>query len=191
MRRILFAVMLVFAVSTFSDAQTTTLTLLEDLSSKMATGTPFTAKDASSGKLCKGYVVTHPARRLLRPGSMILVFTDPIVPVTKDREGVFKGGNKMRLLKLGGSIAAGKLADDAVDGAIGATKARYFGTAISAAFMIFQKGGEAKLHAGDTIEVASRQWHQHAQVRPEALSTGKHPAISGSALDHRGCCDLR
>ena len=38
-----------------------------------------------------------------------------------------------------------QLADDALDGAIGATKARYFGTAISAAFMILQKGGEGGL----------------------------------------------
>jgi len=39
---------------------------------------------------------------------MILVFDDDVVPVTKDREGVFRAGNKMRLLKLGGSLAAAK-----------------------------------------------------------------------------------
>jgi hypothetical protein len=54
MRRILFSVILIFAVSTISAAQNTTLILLEGLSSKMSTGTPFTAKDASSGKLYKG-----------------------------------------------------------------------------------------------------------------------------------------
>jgi hypothetical protein len=43
-----------------------------------------------------------------------------------------------------------------VDGAIGATKARYVGFAVSALLIVFQKGEEAKLHAGDTIEVASR-----------------------------------
>ena len=59
----------------------------------------------------------------------------------------------MRLLKLSGSLAAAKLADDAVDGAIGATKARYVG----AALMLLQKGGEAKLHKGDTIEVEPRR----------------------------------
>lgn len=47
----------------------------------------------------------------------------------------------MRLLKLGGSLAAAKLADDAVDGAIGATKARYVGAAVSGALLAFQKGG--------------------------------------------------
>ncbi len=84
---------------------------------------------------------------------MILVFDDPLVAVTKDPEGVFRAGNKMRLLKLGGSLAAAKLADDAVDGAIGATKARYAGLAAGAVLMMLQKGGEAKLHKGDTIEV--------------------------------------
>src|ERR1700681_5104535 len=142
--------------SAMSAAQTTTVTLLEDLTSKLPTGTVFTAKDAA-GKVYSGHLVTHPARRLLRRGSMSLVFDEPVVPVTKDREGVFRAGNKMRLLKLGGSLAAAKLADDAVDGAIGATKARYVAIAASAALIIFQKGGEAKLHKGDTVEVEPRR----------------------------------
>jgi hypothetical protein len=86
--------------SAMSEAQTTTLTLLEDLSSKLPTGTAFTAKDAA-GKVYSGHLVTHPARRLLLRGSMSLVFDDPVVPVTKDPEGVLRAGNKMRLLKLG------------------------------------------------------------------------------------------
>ena len=63
----------------------------------------------------------------------------------------------MRLLKLGASLAAAKLADDTVDGTIGATKARYVGLAASAALMTFQKGGEAKLHKGDTVDVEPRR----------------------------------
>jgi hypothetical protein len=89
--------------------------LQEDLSSKLLTGTVFTAED-STRKIYHGHVVTHPARRLLRRGSMRLVFDDPVVPVTN--EGVVRAGNKKRLLKLGGSLAAAKLADDAVDGII-------------------------------------------------------------------------
>lgn len=152
MRRIGFLLTCLIAFGTISEAQTVTLTLLEDLSSKLPMGTAFAARD-TAGRVYKGHVVTHPARRLLRRGSMILVFDDPVVPVTKDREGVFRAGNKMRLLKLGGSLAAAKLADDAVDGAIGATKARYVAAGVSAALIIFQKGGEATLHKGDTIEV--------------------------------------
>jgi len=63
----------------------------------------------------------------------------------------------MRLLKLGGSLAAAKLADDAVDGAIGAGKARYVAIGVGAALIILQKGGEAKLHKGDTIDVEPRR----------------------------------
>jgi len=137
-------------------AQTETLILQEDLTSKLPTGTAFTAKD-SAGKIYRGHVVTHPARRLLRRGSMILVFDDPVSPVTKDPEGVFRAGNKNRLIKLGGSIAAAKIADDAVDTSIGASKARYVAMAVSAALIIFQKGGEAKLHKGDTVEVEPRR----------------------------------
>jgi tetratricopeptide (TPR) repeat protein len=64
---------------------------------------------------------------------MTLAFDEPVLRVTKDPEGVFRGGNRMRLLKLGGSLAAAKLADDAVEGAAGATKARYLGLAAGAA----------------------------------------------------------
>jgi hypothetical protein len=63
----------------------------------------------------------------------------------------------MRLLKLGGSLAAAKIADDAVDTSIGAAKARYVAIAAAAAMLAFQKGGEAKLHRGDTIEVEPRR----------------------------------
>jgi len=139
-------------------AQTTTLTLQQDLSSKMPSGTVFAGKNGA-GKLFKGHLVTHPARWFLRRGSMILVFDDPVVPVTSNKEGIFRGGNKVRLLKLAGSLAAAKLADDAVDSAIGATKARYVAAGVGAALILFQKGGEAKLHAGDTIDVEAREVH--------------------------------
>src|SRR5437870_10372681 len=142
------------ALSTIGEAQTVTLALQEDLSSELLTGTVFTAED-STRKIYPGHVVTHPARRLLRRGSMRLVFDDPVVPVTN--EGVVRAGNKKRLLKLGGSLAAAKLADDAVDGAIGATKTRYVGTGVSAALIIFQKGSEATLHNGETIDVEPRR----------------------------------
>jgi hypothetical protein len=153
MWRIVFSLTCLVALGACSEAQTTTLTLLEDVSSKLLTGTVFTARDAS-GKTYQGHIVTHPARRLLRRGSMRLVFDDPIVP-TKN-EGVFRAGSKMRLLKWAGSIAAAKLAGDTVDGTIGASKARYVATAVSSALIILQKGGEAKLHKGDSVDVEPR-----------------------------------
>jgi hypothetical protein len=155
MRARLAATLLILVLMATVAAQTTTLTVQQDLSSRMPSGSQFFAKD-TAGKLYRGHVVTHPARWFLRRGSMVLVFDEPVVPVTKDREGVIRAGNKMRLLKLGGSFAAGKLADDSVDGAIGATKARYVATTVAGALLLLQKGGEAKLHTGDTIEVAPR-----------------------------------
>jgi len=147
---------------TAARAQTTTLTLQQNLSSKMPSGSAFTATDGA-GKTYSGHLVTHPAKWFLRRGWMLLVFDEPVAPVTKDREGAFRAGNKMRLLKLGISIAAGKLADDSVDTAIGATKARYVAFAVAAGLILIQKGGEAKLHEGDTIEVAPRQAHEEQQ----------------------------
>jgi hypothetical protein len=116
MRRILFSVILIFAVSTISAAQNTTLILLEGLSSKMSTGTPFTAKDASSGKLYKGYVVTHPARRLLRPGSMI--HRPDCTCYERSRRGIQRW-KQDEVAEVGRLHRGRKLADDAVDGAIG------------------------------------------------------------------------
>lgn len=144
----------VIGVGVLGCAQTMTLTLQEDLNSRLPTGTQFTAKDAA-GKVYRGHLVTHPARRFLRRGSMRLVFDEPIVAVNTDNEGVFRAGNKMRLLKLGESIAAGKIVDDAIDSTIGATKARYVGIAATTSLIIFQKGGEAKLYKGDTVVVES------------------------------------
>jgi hypothetical protein len=168
MRTIGVLLALLISLAEIAEAQTVRLTLLDDLSSKLPTGATFTARDFS-GKLYHGHVVTHPARRLLRRGSMSLVFDDPVVPVTKEREGVFRAGNRMRLLKAGGSLAAAKLADDVVDGTIGATKARYVGSSVAAALIIFQKGGEATLHEGDTIE-----------VEPRRASSGTHADVTSA-----------
>jgi hypothetical protein len=165
MSRIGSLLICLLALGAISVAQTVTLTLQEDVSSKLPTGTVFTARD-SEGKVYRGHVVTHPARRLLRRGSMRLVFDDPVVPVAN--EGIVRAGNKKRLLKLGGSLAAAKLADDAVDGAIGAAKARYVAMAAAASLIILQKGDEAKLHKGDTLEVEAKRGPQ--QITPSAPS---------------------
>ena len=91
---------------------------------------------------------------MMRNGSMLLVFDEQVKPITNDPEGAFHAGNKVRLLKLGGSLGLAKLADDAVDSSIGAKKARFVGAAAAVGFLLFTKGEEARLHAGDTIEVS-------------------------------------
>jgi hypothetical protein len=151
--RLALGIILLVLLSHAASAQTVTLRLDSDLTSRMPTGTPFEAHD-NAGKVYHGHIVTHPARRMMRNGSMLLVFDEEVKPVTKDREGAYRGGNKVRLLKLGGSLALAKIADDAVDGAIGATKARYVGAAVGLGFLLFTRGQEAKLHSGDTLEVS-------------------------------------
>src|SRR5215467_10010582 len=69
--------------------KTVTLTLLDDLSSRLPSGTAFTERD-EAGKIYHGPVVTHPARRFLRRGSLIMAFDESVVPVTRDNEGVFR-----------------------------------------------------------------------------------------------------
>jgi len=110
---------------------------------------------------------------------MILVFDDPVAPVTKDPEGIFRAGNRNRLVKLGGSLAAAKIADDAVDTSIGASRARYVGMAVSAALIIFQKGGEAKLHRGDTVDVEPRREKPaEAELTPNnELASKRNPPL--------------
>ncbi len=58
-------------------AQTVTLRLDSDLTSRMPTGTRFEAKDGA-GKIYHGHLVTHPARRMMRNGSMLLVFDEEV-----------------------------------------------------------------------------------------------------------------
>jgi len=78
----------------------------------------------------------------------------------------------MRLLKLGASLAAAKLADDSVDGAIGAGKARYVGAVVALALIAFQKGGEVRLQRGDTFEVEpDREALRHRQSASQPAST--------------------
>jgi hypothetical protein len=75
----------VIALGAMSSAQKVTLVLQEDISSKLPTGTTFTARD-SAGKYYQGHVVTHNARRFLGRGSMSLVFDEPVVAVTRARK---------------------------------------------------------------------------------------------------------
>jgi hypothetical protein len=153
---------LLFTLAAPVFGQSVILRLTSDLSSKMPSGTLFEAKD-DNGRVYHGHIVTHPARRMLRNGSMLLVFDDEVKPVNKDREGMYHGSNKMRLLKLGGGLSVAKIADDCVDGTIGATKARYVGAAAATSVLLFMKGQEAKLHAGDTVEVAPDRQMQVGQ----------------------------
>ena len=91
-----------------NSAQNMTRVLQHDISSRLPSGTMFTAMD-SVGKVHCGHAVTPPARRFLRRGSMSLVFDEPALAVTEDSEGALRGGNKMRLLKLDSYTGCGEV----------------------------------------------------------------------------------
>lgn len=129
-----------------------TLTLLTPVSSKMPTGTAFQAKDESSGKIYEGYIVSRPAMRFSRRGSLVLRFADPVRTVDNGHEGVIKASRKKQLIVLGSMPLVAKVVDDSVDGIVGPNKSRYVALG-SLAFMALFKGGEVNLKPGYKVVV--------------------------------------
>jgi hypothetical protein len=141
---------LVVGLSASSLAQP--LTLLTPVTSKMRSGSEFRAVD-SAGKIYGGTVITRPARRFLRRGSVLLRFYDPVHVVNGDPEGVIRAGRKKQVILLGTTPLIAKIADDSVDGAIGGGKARFVALGAGILFMAVVKGGEVHLKPGDKLEV--------------------------------------
>ena len=118
----------------------------------MPSGSEFRAVDGH-GRIYVGTLITRPARRFLRRGSVLLRFYDPVHVVNSDPEGVIRAGRKQQLILLGSTPLIAKIADDSVDGAIGGGKARLVALGASILFMTFVKGGEVHLKPGDRLEV--------------------------------------
>jgi hypothetical protein len=135
-------------------ASAQTLTMLTEATSKMPSGTSFQARD-KSGHLYHGHLVCRRAGRLLRRGSMTLVFDDPLHVVNSDPEGIIRPRlSKKRLaLQLGGSALAGKVVDDSIDRSVAPWTARYIGLAVTVVAILWQRGSDAKLQPGDTVDV--------------------------------------
>src|SRR3954467_12974000 len=97
-RNLIVAILLMCVV-----APAQTLTMLTEATSKMPSGTSFQARD-ESGHLYRGHLVCRRAGRLLRRGSMTLVFDDPLHVVNSDPEGIIRPRlSKKRLaLQIGG-----------------------------------------------------------------------------------------
>jgi hypothetical protein len=127
------------------------------------------------GTILYGHVESVKARRPLRSGAMRLRFDRLVVPdgsviaahlfledtsskeTRTDREGVVRPTLDKRrlLLQLGGTALVAKVADDAIEEAAAASagSARWAGLVAGAAFLLVQKGREARLRPGDTLEV--------------------------------------
>jgi hypothetical protein len=118
----------------------------------MPTGSEFRAVDGV-GKVYAGTLITRPARRFLRRGSVLLRFHDPVHLVNSDPEGVIRAGHKRQIILVATTPLIAKIADDSVDGAIGGGKARFVALGASILFMALVKGGEVHLKPGDKLEV--------------------------------------
>lgn len=165
-----------------------TLSLLSAVSSKSLSGSTFRAYidrpvviqgcvTVPAGTIFEGHVQTHPARRMMRQGSMFMTFDRMILPdgkvqetdlhlvdadspgIKADSEGKLHPAlSKKRLaIQLGGTALTAKFADDLAEfaggTAVGAGSARLVGAGAAATFFVLQKGREVKLNAGDKLEV--------------------------------------
>ncbi len=151
----LFCAFLLFTVS----APAETGTLLTLATSRMPTGTAFRIRGNGSDIIYTGTLVTHPAKNFFRRGSLAFKFDQAhTTSLNNGPEGVFKKGRKKQVLVLGASSLAAKVADDSVDGTIGAGRARYVGAAAALAVMLFTNGGDVKLKPGFQVEIDSTSW---------------------------------
>jgi hypothetical protein len=127
------------------------------------------------GTLVEGHLETIPARRPMRRGALRMVFDRIKLPdgtvqparfelsstesnsAKTDNEGtVHPTVSKKRLaIQLGGTALVAKLADDLSEEVLATTagSARWYGLAGSTAFLLLQRGREAKLKPGEVIEV--------------------------------------
>ena len=162
------------------------LALLSQISSKSPSGSSFMARLEDPvelegkpvlprGTLVEGHLETISARRMMRRGSLRMIFDRIKLPdgtvqparfelssteseaAKTDSEGtVHPTVSKKRLaLQLGGTALAAKLADDLSEEALAtsAGSARWYGLAASTTFLLMQKGREVKLKPGELIEV--------------------------------------
>jgi len=166
---------------------TATIALLSEVSSKAPSGSAFLARLEAplgaaaqpllpKGTLLEGHLDTKPARRLLKAGSLRMIFDRVKLPdgtvqranisligirnnrnVKTDDEGTLRPTvSKKRLaFDFGGSLLIAKLADDIAEEAVSASvgQARLYGMAAGGVFLALQKGREVKLRSGDVIEV--------------------------------------
>ncbi len=149
-----------------------------------------------AGTTIEGHVESKPARRLMRPGSLFMTFDRVILPngevqpanlhlissesvaVKADSEGMLHPAiSKKRLaLQLGGTALTAKFADDLAEvvggTAVGAGTARFVGLGAAATFFALQKGREAKLRAGEKLEVEFGR--PAVPISPESVSPQNH-----------------
>jgi hypothetical protein len=149
------------------------------------------------GTVFEGHVEPTRARRMIRSGSLRLVFDRMVLPdgthwpanlaltsvqyqkVKTDAEGTIrpKRSKKRLLFQIGGALLIAKVADDISEvAAASVTKgfARVIGFGAAAGFVLLQKGGEVKVPEGTDIEV---MFGRDSELLPMGLTASPQPDI--------------
>jgi hypothetical protein len=164
------------------------LSLVNKVSSKLPSGSKFQARLERpvirngqtllpEGTVFEGHLETRHAHRIMRPGSVFMIFDQVLLPggrvqpinsnllsadskaVETDTEGRLHPAlsKKRVMIQLGGTALAAKFADDLAQiiggTAVSAGTARYIGLGAATIFFLIQKGREVNLRPGDLIEV--------------------------------------
>lgn len=129
-------------------AQAETCTLQTYAASWMQSGTPFTVQ-CPSGKY-DGVLISQPARRFFRRGTLVLKFNQPVVAVApKNDEGVFHPGRGKQISSMLLSGGAGIGTKDLTDGLSGAVFKSYYLIPVTFAVLaVFENGGDVLLKPG-------------------------------------------
>ncbi len=136
-----------------ASAQSFHLTLTTEVSSKMASGSPFRAVDEATGQVYTGRVISQKARSFLRRGWIRLSFDQSIRLVDSQGEGTLAAGHRKQIILLGTTPLFAKVIDDAVDTNIGPGKARLVALGGVGVALCFMNGGNITLKPGYKLTV--------------------------------------
>ena len=160
--------LLLFFALFVTAAQAETCTLQSYAASWMQSGTPFTVQ-CPSGKY-DGVLITKPARRFFRRGSLMLKFNQPVAAVApKSDEGVFQPGRGKQISSMLLSGGAGIGVKDMTDGLSGAIFKSYYMIPVTfAALAFFENGGDVLLKPGFKL---------NTEVNRSGDSSGPHGGL--------------
>ena len=155
-RRTWLAISMVILVSATSQAEET-CSLKTYASSWMATGTPFQVECPSG--LYSGTLITAPARRFFRRGSLSFKFEQPLFAYGNTKgEGKFQMGRGRQITSVMLSGGVGIASKDLADGLSGAIFKSYYMIPITfTAVAFFSNGGDVLLTPGYQLKVTSRE----------------------------------
>jgi len=138
-------------------AHAETCTLQTYAASWMQSGTPFSVQ-CPSGRY-DGVLITKPARRFFRRGSLMLKFNQPVAAAApKNGEGVFQPGRGKQISSMLLSGGAGIGTKDLTDGLSGAIFKSYYMIPVTFGVLaVFENGGDVLLKPGFKLHTEGRR----------------------------------